>query len=71
MSEKRYLVYKNWNGFVHCSIEYGEHTTGEGKKKDKDELRRIELKLYDSNDLEFLKNIYPLEEVKDEKTTAN
>jgi len=41
MTEPRYLVYKSWNGQIHCSIEYGNHTTGEGKKKNTDEIKRF------------------------------
>ena len=56
----RYLVYKSWNGRVHTSIEYGDHTTGEGKKKNTDELARFEIK-HDINDLNILKVLYPME----------
>ena len=62
---KRYLVYKNWNGQIHTSIEYGEQYTGDGKKTDPLELKRVEIGL-DTKDLNSLKQIYPLEEIKDE-----
>lgn len=61
--EKRYLVYKSWNGLIQSSIEYGDHTTGEGKKKPVDEIKRIELNDFDCDDLEVLKREYPLEKV--------
>jgi hypothetical protein len=63
MPEKRYLVYKSWNGQIHTSIEYGNHTTGEGKKKNQDDIKRIELNSFDSNDLSLLEELYPLEEI--------
>ncbi len=63
MNEKRYLVYKNWNGRVHTSIEYGELTNGEGKAKpDPNELKRVEIDPNLVPDLKTLKLIYPLEE---------
>jgi len=68
--EKRYLVYKSWNGQVHTLIEYGEHSDGEGKQK-RDELKRFELNYYDPIDFKLLKLLYPLEEVKDEKAAVN
>ena len=58
--EKRYLVYKSWNGQIHTSIEYGNHTDGEGKRKDGNELKRIEI-VCAVQDLKLLKEIYPLE----------
>lgn len=58
--EKRYLVYKSWNGQIHTSIEYGELTTGEGKtKRDPNELQRFQI-LHETNDLNILKELYPL-----------
>ena len=33
MNEKRYLVYRSWNGQIHTSIEYGERETGEVLKR--------------------------------------
>jgi len=68
--EKRYLVYKSWNGQIHTSIEYGNHTDGEGKRKDNNELKRFEIKEYHTHDelsLSHLKLLYPLEEA-NEKT---
>jgi hypothetical protein len=62
MQEKRYLVYKSWNGQIHTSIEYGDLTTGEGKKKRDNEIKRFKLNDFDSNDLSLLKELYPLEE---------
>lgn len=60
--QKRYLVYKNWNGRVHTSIEYGELTNGEGRAKpDPLELKRIEIGI-DIKDIKLLKKMYPLEE---------
>ena len=41
--EKRYLVYRSWNGQVHAEIQYGLPQTGEGVKKDGLEVQRIEL----------------------------
>ena len=70
MTEKRYLVYKNWNGQIHISIEYGEQYTGDGKKKDTSEIKRVEIGL-DTKDLNSLKQIYPLEEVKNEEAVTN
>lgn len=65
MTEKRFLVYTNVNGNVHASIEYGEHTTGEGKvKPNSNEIKRLALQPYDSEDLKILKIKYPLEENK-------
>ena len=58
--QKRYLVYKTWNGQIHCSIENGELTNGEGKhKKDPLEIQRFEIK-HDIEDLNNLKKLYPL-----------
>lgn len=57
--EKRYLVYKSWNGQVHASIEYGDLTTGENKiKRDFNELQRFEIK-HDIDDFKILKELYP------------
>lgn len=62
MTEKRYLVYKSWNGRVHISIEYVELTNGEDKvKRDPLELKRVEI-THDTNDLKLLKILYPLED---------
>ena len=62
---KRYLVYKNWNGQIHTSIEYGEQYTGDGKKKDASEIKRVEIGV-NIKELNTLKKFYPLEEVKNE-----
>jgi len=62
---KRHLVYKSWNGQIHTSIEYGNQYTGEGKKTDPLELKRVEIDV-DIKDLNILKQLYPLEEVKNE-----
>lgn len=68
---KRYLVYKSWNGQIHASIEYGDHTTGEDRsKRDLAEIKRFELKEFDCDDIKLLKEIYPLEE-NHEKAIAN
>lgn len=65
MTEKRYLVYTICNGNVNASIEYGDHTTGEGKSKpNPNELKRIEVQSFDSEDLKILKIKYPMEENK-------
>ena len=62
--ENRYLVYKTWNGQIHCSIEHGDLTTGEGKhKKDPLEIKRFEIK-HDIEDLNILKELYKLEDKK-------
>jgi len=63
---KRYLVYKSWNGQIHCSIEYGEQYTGDGKKKDDSEIKRFDITSNVSDRLNILKLLYPLEEIKDE-----
>ena len=62
---KRYLIYKNWNGQIHTSIEYGDQYTVDGKKKDASEIKRFEIGL-DTKDLNGLKQIYPLEENQNE-----
>lgn len=59
--ENRYLVYKSVNGNINTSIQYGEHTTGEGKKKNKDEICRFKIE-HDTKDIELLKTLYPLKE---------
>lgn len=65
--EKRYLVYKNWNGKVHTSIEYGELTNGEGRAKpDPLELKRFEIDPAINSDFKLLKVVYPLKETKNE-----
>lgn len=61
ISEPRYLVYKSVNGVIFTSIQYGEHTTGENKKKNKDELVRFKIE-HDTKDIELLKTLYPLKE---------
>lgn len=61
MTKPRYLVYKSWNGQIHTSIEYEELTDGEGKSKADNELKRVRLNDYDSNDFSILKVLYPLE----------
>jgi len=58
---KRYLVYKNWNGQIHTSIEYGEQYTGDGKKSDPLELKRVEIGL-GITDIGLLKKTHPLED---------
>lgn len=71
MTEKRYLVYSTVNGNINAHIEYGEHTTGEGKTKpNPNEIKRFELQPYDSTDLKILKIRYPVE-VSNEKDPAN
>jgi hypothetical protein len=65
---KRYLVYKNWNGQIHTSIEYGEQYTGDGKKKDASEIKRIYIGFTTITDIKTLKIAFPLEEVKNEST---
>lgn len=58
----RYLVYKSWNGRIHTSIEHGELTNGEGKAKaDPAELGRFEIH-HNTDDIETLKTLYPLNE---------
>lgn len=64
-TEKRYLVYRSWNGQIHTSIEYGEHETGEGIKKDPSILKKFEIENPVISNLEILKKLYPCEEVKD------
>lgn len=59
---KRYLVYKNWNGQIHTSIEYGEQYTGDGKKKDTSEIKRVEIGSTYECKFDLLKTVYPLEE---------
>lgn len=73
MTEKRYLVYTTCNGNVNASIEYGQHTTGEGKSKPSpNELKRIDLVGYDHiTDLKDLKILFPLKEFINEKDPAN
>lgn len=61
-NQKRYLVYKNWNGQIHTSIEYDNHYTGDGKKKDTNEIKRIELCSTDPSDFKLLNHFYPLED---------
>lgn len=41
--EKRYLVYRSYNGKIFSEIQYGQHQTGEGIKTDVSEMQRIEL----------------------------
>ncbi len=67
-NQKRYLVYKNWNGQIHTSIEYGNQYTGDGKKKDTSEIKRFEIDPAINSDIKLLKVVYPLEEVKNEST---
>ena len=63
MSETRYLVYKSWNGQTHCSIEYGDHHTGEGVKKDDTIIKKFKIsKDHTTEDLKMLKMLYPPEE---------
>lgn len=57
----RYLVYRSWNGRIHTTIEYGDHSTGEGKKINKDEVGGFLLKEKDPDDIDHLKVLYPLE----------
>lgn len=72
MADKRYLVYTSINGQIWPSIEYGDHTTGEGRSKpNPNELKRIELQSFDSEDLKVLQVKYPVEEKKDETATVN
>lgn len=66
MNEKRYLVYRSWNGQIHTSIEYGENQTGEGVKKDPSILKKFEIEIPVINNLEILKKLYPYEVKKDE-----
>lgn len=61
MTEKRYLVYRSWNGQTHVSIDYGEHETGEGVKKDHSILKKFEIKNPVITNLEILKKLYPYE----------
>lgn len=78
--EKRYLVYRSWNGKIQASIEYGELTDGEGKQKKDSELERFEISHY-TDDIKILKELYPLnklfelassnKEVKNEETAVN
>ena len=80
MTEKRYLVYKSWNGQIHTSIEYGELTDGEGKQKSLNELERFEI-FVPTDDIKLLKEIYPInklfelassnKELKNEETAVN
>lgn len=65
MNEKRYLVYRTWNGKIHVSIEYGEHETGEGVKKDPSILKKFEIENPVISNLEVLKKLYPYEENKE------
>lgn len=58
--EKRYLVYKSWNGQIHTSIEHGDQYTGEGVKKDPTEIKRFEIK-HKIYDIKILKELYPME----------
>lgn len=67
-NEKLYLVYRSWNGQIHTTIEYGEHQTGEGVKKDPSILKKFEIENPVISNLEILKKLYPYEEVKDEAT---
>lgn len=61
-SEKRYLVYRKWNGQIHAEIQYGEHTTGEDKHKDAEEIKRVLLDNFDLTLTDAIK-LYPLEKV--------
>lgn len=63
MKEKRFLVYKKINGVLSAEVQYGEHTTGEGQKKDVDEAARFEIKT-EVLSLDHLKLIYPYKEGK-------
>lgn len=59
MTEKRYLVYKNWNGKVHAAIEHGNHSTGTDKDKEKSgELARFEIT---TSNLEEALKLHPYE----------
>lgn len=59
--EKRYLVYKTWNGQIHTSIEYGQLTTGEGNAiDDPNELKKINITDSEETDLNKLKELFPL-----------
>ena len=59
MTETRYLVYKTWNGRLHSSIEYGEHSTGTDKEKEKSgEVARFKI---DNETLEEALRLHPYE----------
>lgn len=59
MKENRYLVYKKSNGKVTSEVQYGEHTTGEGQKKDEDELERYTIKIKELVSINTLMMTYP------------
>lgn len=60
-TEPVYLVYKSVNGNINTAIEYGNHSTGEGKNKRTDELKRFKIE-HETRDIEILKTLYPLNE---------
>lgn len=59
--EPVYLVYKSVNGNINTHIEYGDHTTGEHKRKKFNEIKRFKIE-HETRDIELLKTLYPLNE---------
>lgn len=59
MREERYLVYRKVNGQLTTEIQYGEHTTGEGKKKDTEELERYKIQIKELVSIRLLQLTYP------------
>ena len=64
--ERRYLVYHSVNGRITAEIQYGQHHTGEGIKRDMSEVVRKELLDYNLT-LDQAIKMYPYEEKTDEK----
>lgn len=67
LKDKAYLVYRSVNGKITAEIQYGEHTTGEGKQKDTEEIDRYLIDCALSLPINKMKEMYPCRVSKQEK----
>lgn len=61
--EKKYLVYREYNGKITAEIQYGEHSTLE--KELGKTLKRVELLDHNNYSLEIWMKMYPYERKSD------